>query len=175
MSAENINPKNRYLETFLTWDPREKNKAPLRTWATRKSHPLVKYLLIKLCPTYQQFWHHPGAGEKCKLSGPVPEPLNHHFRFNKTPMWFIFPVEFEKQWAQWCIPEHRSHCLLGKKSHLSKVTSVCIMAHWGHLPTVKIINSIPVYYYTCTYNKPSCWLYCTSVCETSLYSSEEYL
>lgn len=31
------------------------------------------------------------------------------------------------------------------------MTRVCVIDHWGHLPTIKIINSIPIYYSTHTH------------------------
>lgn len=31
------------------------------------------------------------------------------------------------------------------------MTHVCVIDHWGHLPTIKIINSIPIYYSTHTH------------------------
>lgn len=104
-----------------------------------------------------------------------PETLIENSYFNTISRWFLSPLKFKQHWAKGHAPVYRPYRLSEKKKKnlsLSKITNV--MDHGGHFPMVKIINIISAYYLLRYMDLKlsflGYWVWCTSICETSLYN-----
>lgn len=43
--------------------------------------------------------HYLGTLQKCRLLGPIPDPLNQDLHFIKIPWWYVCTLNFEKLWT----------------------------------------------------------------------------
>ena len=55
--------------------------------------------LLKVRTVDQQHEHHPGACEKCRISGSTPDLFNQNLYFNSIPRCSVCISEMEKQWC----------------------------------------------------------------------------